>query len=286
MKPFALIIFSSFFFLLWTLYLICERFLNMQPEFYTSNDLKEKDADLSSGEKTIVIHQQSTKSSDARGEYRIRIRPQIHYLKGFAMFVLAAVAIWPIVASGSFEIYDRLFFQMDATAISTIYVQTAAAILLAWYFFEIIILLQYHKLDWSNILHHWVTSFAAILVLLEVYLPAAILYGMFMVALTFPVFLLMGFRAHKGNVFADLTRKMHRWASVYYAMLLVVCISLQLGLLWNGLEKGVHGYGYALLILLCCIAWCYDDIQLIKALRKAAKRPYELLQFDTGKSKS
>jgi len=256
----------------------------MQPELYQVQSLQELDQSISeASNQRVVIHQQNTKSADASGIHRIRIRPQINYLKAFTLFILLVIAIWPIVEQGSFEFYNCLFFKMDPAYISTKTVQTAGAVILAWYFFEILITMQYYKLQWFTIIHHWLTSFAAILVLMEIYLPAAILYGIVGVAFTFPVFLLLAFRDHKGKSYSKRMEKAQLVAANYYILLLLVLIPAQILLLWNGFSKGVHDYLYVGVILLCCVAWCYDDIQLIKALRKASKRPYELLRFENLK---
>jgi len=280
MSDFALIIFFATFFCWWLLNLIFERFLNLSPIILPKKVVQEKDEMISKQQnKELFIHMRSSKSLDAEGNFRIQTKPALHYVKCVVSLLLTIIGLSPFFSDFPLIDYKRLFVDLDPTAIKLPFVQAAAATLLSWYFFETIMLSQYYKIQWSVIIHHWLTSIAALLVLLGFFTPAAIMYGIFMVALPFPVSFIMGFRTQFGDRFPKEINKAHSIISIYYKILLAMCISFELLLLWNGVNKEVHSMVYICAIIFCCIVWCYDDLKLAKSLKEASVRNYEDLDF-------
>ena len=139
--------------------------------------------------------------------------------------------------------------------------------------------MQYYKIQWSTVIHHWLTSTAAILVLLGIFTPSAILYGIIMVALSFPLPLLQASRLFIGFKHPNFIRKAHIVLSNYYKGLLITCIILQLLMLMQGISIGAYSNLYIITIVLCICGWCYDDLQVVKSLKHGAKRKYAQLDL-------
>lgn len=280
MSQSSLLIFFCTFFIWWLLHIVIERYFNLSPIILPKKVIQQKDNELKLRfNNSSNIYMRTSKSIDEDGEYRIQQKASLHYIKCIVSLVLVAIAISPFFNELPFESYKRLFIELDASAIQLPFVQAAAAIMLSWYLFETVMLSQYYKIQWSVILHHWLTSMAALLILLGYFKPAALVYGFFMVAMVFPVSFIVAFRTHFGVRFPNAVQKTHKAVSNYYVFLLILCLFFEGLLLWNGIQKGVHDALYIGAIILSCIAWCYDDLKLSKSLKEASTRNYKDLDF-------
>lgn len=274
MSQVALITFFVTFFVWWILTLLFERSMGMQPLIAKSDDFNK----LDNQNKTDLIYRKSSKSLDKSGEFRIILKPSLYFVKAIAFFILFVIGLYPFIDGNPSE-YRRLFFEFDESVIQLPFVQVASATILSWYLFEIIALMQYYKIQWSTVVHHWLTAFAATIVLLGVFTPAAILYGIIMVALSFPLPLLQASRLFIGFKHPIFIKKAHLALSRYYKGLLIICIILQLLMLVHGITTGAYSNIYIATIVFCICGWCYDDLQVVKSLKHGAKRQYAQLDL-------
>ncbi|TXB66106.1 hypothetical protein FRY74_05920 [Vicingus serpentipes] len=274
MSNIALITFFLTFFLWWSLILLFERYMGMQPLIAKNDAFNE----LDDKNNTELIYRKSSKSLDKNGEFRIILKPSLYFAKAIAFFMLFMIGLYPFIDGNPSE-YVRLFFKFDESVIKLPFVQIASATILSWYLFEIIALMQYYKIQWSTVIHHWLTAFAAIIVLLGVFTPAAILYGIIMVALSFPLPLLQASRLFIGFKHPVFIKKAHIVLSNYYKILLIICIGLQLLMLIHGITTGAYSNLYIATIIFCICGWCYDDLQVVKSLKHGAKRKYAQLDL-------
>ncbi len=274
MSQLALITFFVSFFFWWVITLIFERTMGMQPLITKSDEVNKLDTQNN----TDLIYRKSSKSLDKNGEYRIILKPSLYFGKTIACFILLIIGLYPFMDGNPSE-YIRLFFEFDESVINLPFVQIASAVILSWYLFEVIALMQYYKIQWSTIIHHWLTATAAILVLLGVFTPAAILYGIIMVALSFPLPLLQASRVFIGFKHPNFIKNAHIIMSKYYKALLIVCIIIQVTMLAHGVSTGAYSNLYIMTIVFCICGWCYDDLQVVKSLKHGAKRKYAQLDL-------
>lgn len=281
MSHFALIVFFSSFFLWWMLFLLMQRFLDLNPIFVLRSEVLKRDQKLSEQlGREVQVHIRSSKSLDRSGNIRMEQMAHVQYIKGLACLIMVGASLYPFLGDDPFGEYARIFVNFDETVIHENFIQFAAAIILSWYLFETVVLLQYYRLYWSSILHHWLTSISAISILMGFFNPSAILYGLTMVAWVFPRPFVLGFRLQFGHKYPNLTSKVHRFTYFYFLGTLLVNIIGQLAMLYQGYTVGAFSITYVIIILVFIGAWCYDDAEVIKSLKSASRRAYEHLDFN------
>jgi hypothetical protein len=281
MSTFALQVFFITYFSWWFLNIIFERIFKMSPVIIKREDilLKNGPSDLKKKEVSTLLMRNS-RSLDPEGIYRIKTKPSLIFTKFLASLILSFWALLPLMDSQPFDEYIRLFYYSDKSVIQMKFIQGAAATTLSWYLFETIMINQYYKIQWSVILHHWLTSIAALLVLMNYFLPAAILYGILLVAFVAPVLFVLGFRVQYGFQYPKFIKKACRVSYYYYSTLIISCLSLQILMLFNGIISGSYSNLYIIFITICCIGWALDDFKAAKAIKKGSEFNYEDLNFN------
>lgn len=286
MDPACFILILASFFFWWMLNLLLERGIGIQPRFFLGATIQHADEYILTDNQTrksgAVPHllKRNSKSLDAKGNFRVQNRPALIYTKSVALLLLVCVAVWQLVKPGGFEEYVDLFYHMRPESIQAVGFQVAASLTLSWYLFETVIVMQYYKLGISSIIHHWLTIIAATLVLMGVFIPYAIWYGIVLVGFVFPVTFFQGFRVHLGHKFPKLACTSARWSFYYFAGLVLVCLVGSIALVVQGGLTGNFGVWVILAISLSIIGWVYDDFQLVKHLKQAATFNYEDLNFE------
>jgi hypothetical protein len=280
MSNFALLFFFITFLSWWTLNLIFERLFNMKPIVLSTENILKKDHELNQiqGIDSNLLLRNS-RAIGANEKYRIKTRASLSFTKCIASLVLTAITFYSAVHYQSFHQYWGFFYDLDANLNEDKSIKAAAATMLSWYLFETIYISQYFTLRWSELVHHWLTSIAAVAVLMGNFLPAAILYGAFLVAFVWPVSLITGFKLQYSHKYPRFTQRAYKVVYYYFLLMIFCCISLQILLLINGINKGLCSVSYVIFIIFCCITWCYDDLQAAKKIKEHSNYNYEYLDF-------
>lgn len=202
----------------------------------------------------------------------LRGKSVIFYLKTVVTLSLLVVAGWPLLDGDASE-YRSVFVDFAPDSMRQPFVEIAAAVTLSWYTFEAVVVSQRDRVDWSAVVHHWMTALAAGIVLMGRPHPVAILYGVAMVSFAFPIPALFAARSHLTERFPGAMRRAHVWVWYYYAVLLASCLGCQLVLLTYGLSVGQFSPGYGMALLLFFGAWVRDDLLLLSHLDKCSRGP-------------
>jgi hypothetical protein len=269
----------------WLITTLLERVGGLRAEVYTAAEVERLDMHIESshadgaGPVEPALARRSTHSLDIAGAYRIRTRTAVLYTRSVWCLALLGVAGVLLVRPGGLEVYRALFWDMDPAAMHETEVQVAAALTLSWYLFEIPISMQYHRLNVSGLVHHWLTSAAAVAVLAGAHIPYAIWYGVVLLGGAAPVALVKAFTLHYGARRPGLTRVANGWGGRSYLALLAI------GLVGTGVivvQEWRHGTAGPLAIALICLSvcgWIWDDLRLARSLRAASIRRHELVDF-------
>ena len=170
------------------------------------------------------------------------------------------------------------FIELDASTVDFWPYQHVSASIAAYYSWEVTCN-RYGKLNYSVLMHHWFTVFAALLILLGVYTPFATWYGFVQVSWCFPIGYAMAFRTTFSNKYADLMR---RWFTfnIYWLMICATCnFTGQFYLLFMGFSTGRIAVASCITMMFTMAGWFYDDMQLLKALKVMSTEPYEDANF-------
>lgn len=139
---------------------------------------------------------------------------------------------------------------------------------------------RYDKLAWSTLVHHWLTAAAvAMSIILGSYSPFSTWYGFIMVsAAAPPICFTLGFRATYSFQHPNLTRAACIFSYYFYSLCLCVNIAGQLFIACNALlfhfNESIH-VAYIAAMCVAIIAWLFDDIQLLRALKEFSSQHYE-----------
>eukprot|EP01083_Nonionella_stella_P027115 74604_1 len=222
-------------FLCWTAQEILERQFGMSPRIITAKDLHTESATARAPNpmKHYVMNKRLTKSLDHRGQFRIQTRGTVYFIKAVWCFLLcAAYIILAFIVYPEWQVQH--FYHLNASTVWFAPNMHFAGSVFAFYIWETTTN-RYGRLVWSVLVHHWLTVAAALAILLGRFSPFATWYFFAEVALAFPIFIALGFRAQFSNKYPYITRN-----------LFVV-------------------FDWVL----------YDDIQLTKALHSFSKQNYE-----------
>ena len=121
---------------------------------------------------------------------------------------------------------------------------------------------RYGKLRWSVLVHHWLTAAVAMSILFGRYTPFAVWYGFTVVASTFPLDFMLGFRAQYSFQYPEFTRKGLMLCSWWFLMALILNFSGQIFLICNSLIYHFNDpipVSGIILTIICICCWFYDD---------------------------
>jgi hypothetical protein len=260
-------------FLCWLAQEILERAFGMAPAIRRAQSLHEQAAKKSNNPiKANYAITRLTKALDKEGRFRIQTRGTIYYIKGIWNIVMWCTFIY-VCVSNKHWLYDHLYRQVPDTTFYLPYQHVAASIL-AFYAWEMCAN-RYARLNYSIIVHHWLTSLAALLILMGAFNPFATWYGMTAVQSVFPIWFVLGFRATYANKYPEFTRKGFIFS--YYWYFCIICLNMmgQCLLIIRSFWTKTIPYYTIILIIIAIIGWMIDDIDLLKSLKDMATHDYE-----------
>eukprot|EP01083_Nonionella_stella_P027116 74605_1 len=265
-------------FLCWTAQEILERQFGMSPRIITAKDLHTESATARAPNpmKHYVMNKRLTKSLDHRGQFRIQTRGTVYFIKAVWCFLLcAAYIILAFIVYPEWQVQH--FYHLNASTVWFAPNMHFAGSVFAFYIWETTTN-RYGRLVWSVLVHHWLTVAAALAILLGRFSPFATWYFFAEVALAFPIFIALGFRAQFSNKYPYITRNLFVCSLHWYIFTLILNFIGQILIVGNSLvyhfNESLSVY-YVVVMICSMMAWLYDDIQLTKALHSFSKQNYE-----------
>eukprot|EP01084_Bolivina_argentea_P230172 388282_1 len=261
-------------FICWALQEILEREFNMAPAIHKSKDIH-SNALTEDSENPVgrwKHNKRLTRTLDKKGVYRIQTRGSIYFIKFIWNFLLFLTSCTVLCVNPQW--YYLHFIKLDSTTVDFLPYQHIAASILAFYSWEVSAN-RYGKLSWSVLVHHWLTSIAALFILMGAYTPFSTWYGFTGIAMAWPNGIAFGLRATFSHKYPKLTRKMFKLTYYWYIGVIILNLSGQLFLITNGILTGSIHIGALILTMITLIGWLYDDINLMKALLAFSKHNYE-----------
>ena len=260
-------------FFCWMAQEIMERGCGMAPQIRLASEIQEIAQRKSNPLKSFKMNKRMTKQLDHTGRFRITTRGTIYYIKGVWCVLLLIASITIFIACPDW--FVQHFIELDDSTVHFWPYQHISASIAAIYSWEVVAN-RYGKLNYSILIHHWLTVMASILILLGVYTPFATWYGFTQVACLFSIDFILGFRATYSNKYADLTRKAFI-CSVWWVSFTIVCnFAGQFYLLVNGFVTGRIAVSSCITMLFTMVGWMYDDQLLLRALYDFSTHQYEL----------
>ena len=259
-------------FFCWATQEIMERKFGMTPAIRRTTSLHDAVAKAENPVRTDVVVKRLTKQLDEKGRFRIQTRGTIYYIKGIWNVIMFCTTLFACL-------YDRTWFPdhfiyLKAESASyEPYIHVSASIL-AFYAWEMCAN-RYAKLNWSIMLHHWLTSFAALMILLGSYNPFATWYGITAVQSVFPIWFVLGLRATFSQQYPDLTRKGFIFSFWWYLFIICLNMSGQLYLIIASLITGNVPIYTVIIICFAIFGWMADDINLLRSLYDFSTHNYE-----------
>jgi len=259
----------------WALHEFFERKLGMTPSITTTIDLQ-KEASLKSNPlRSLEMNNRLTKSLNVNGGYRIQVRGSVYFVK--TLYTLSLFVCCTAMIGAYPQWFVDHFISMKAESVYFAPYLHVSASLVAFYSWETVAN-RYGKLSWSVIAHHWVTAAVALSILLGRYTPFATWYGYTLVAMSFPDFFMLGFRAQYSFQCPSFTRKGFLCAVWWYSLLIALNLLGQTLLIANSLLFHLHESIHiadVVIFALCIVCWLYDDYLLLKSLRSMSTQQYE-----------
>lgn len=291
MQPYVVYVLLGSFFGWWLIHTLLERFCGMGAKILPQETIDHMDREIEAKYQNLSeeqtkktpyvsnIMRRSTRAMDPEGKYRIQSRPSLQFTKAVFAFSVAMVCLVQLLLPNGFQVYVAHLYDLDPSTARLPLFQLAAVLTLSWYLFEMAMLSQYYKIQWSVMYHHWLTALVTALMLGGHFLPAVNWYGIWIIAGPFPVNIYMGFRMQYGHRYPELTRRLAPIVANYYMLLLLVCLTGQALLITNATLRGFYGPLGVVITVLSCIVWCFDDLKFIDAVRQGRFRNYEDVVF-------
>lgn len=269
----------------WLLLELFERQLDMAPvirrrtSFTRLTDLGFDSADKKSHElaKRLML----TKGLDKKGRFRIQTRGSIYFIKAIwvmcgAIYLTFGYIVWP-------AFYYQHFLYFNANSIYFQPMVNLTALISSFYSWEMMSN-RYAKLNYSVMAHHWLSAFGAILMMLGVYNPLLSWYGIFGIFIGSPILLSLGIRANYASACPKITRFFFWISYLYYMLCLVIVFGggiTLVTLLWmsGSYYTNVGNYISFGISCLSALAFGYDDIILLRALKQMSGQDYKHAQM-------
>ena len=254
-------------FIAWLTKLFLERCCGMFPTIRRSLSLKTM--------RNIQLNVRMSKRVDRHGNYRMQISGSTQFVKSLWKLVLVAMLLYQFSSeSGVWYYYHFIDFNCE-TNNDAVYLHCCCTMVIM-YPWELTTTSQYSRLNIHTIMHHWLTTIAAISIICGSFNPFATWYGITQVALTFPQNILMGMRAAYSHKYPSMTRAGFTAVYVHFACITALNLSGQMFLIFNGffVQKKVSIF-QAIWTLISIIVWANDDYRLLKTLKEYSQMKYE-----------
>ena len=199
-------------FLCWLSQEVMERAFGMAPAIRLASDIHDNARRDSNPIRHLKVNKRVTKSLDHQGRFRITTRGTVYYIKGTWTVFLFIASLAVFISNPDW--FRAHFIDLDPSTVDFWPYQHVSASIAAYYSWEVTCN-RYGKLNYSVLMHHWFTVFAALLILLGVYTPFATWYGFVQVSWCFPIGYAMAFRTTFSNKYADLMRNWFRFIRGY-----------------------------------------------------------------------
>ena len=268
-------------FLAWMSHEIMERYFGMEPRVAMVSEIQLNATTRDNPIKSLKMNQRMSKGLDSSGRFRITTRGAIYNIKGIWTVILITVSLYIFIAYPDWFIQH--FIELDRATVNFWPYQHVSASIAAFYAWEVCSN-RYGKLNWSVLLHHWLTVFASILILMGVYTPFSTWYGFTQVACSFSMGFMLGFRAIYSNDYPELTRKCFRCQLRYVPFTIILNFIGQFYMLIMGFSTGRIAISSCITMIFTMIGWFYDDQLLIRALHHFSKQKYEDADILSSKS--
>eukprot|EP01084_Bolivina_argentea_P116022 206232_1 len=259
-------------FFCWFAQEVMERAFGMAPQIRTKQEMESHAKQSDNPVKTFKLNRRLTKSLDHTGRFRIQRRGTINYIKSVWSFGLVVMSLCFLATTP--EWFQAHFFDLDPSTVNWAPYQHISASILCFYCWEVATN-RYGRLDYSILMHHWLTAAAALSILLGVYTPFATWYGFTNVGMAFAVDFTMGLRATYSNRVAHLTRKLFICTFVYYVVIMCMVFLGEIYLIVLGFVTGKIPIASEIIMIFTMFGWAYDDINLLRALYDFSTHEYE-----------
>ena len=221
-----------------------------------------------------------TKSLNVSGGYRVQTRGAVYFVKAIYSIILfitcITVFVWDYI--WNYQWFLDHFIDLKPESVYFMPYQHISASLVGFYCWAVIVS-RYGKLQWSIIFHHWTAAACAVGILMGRYTPFATWYGFTVVAMLFPIELMLGFRAQYSLKYPSRTRKGFVFTYWWTIFCLILNFSGQIFLVVNALVYHYDGLSSVALVFImgiCNRMWLVDDYLLLKSLKIMSKQKYEI----------
>lgn len=266
-------------FVAWCLREFLERKCGMYPKIIESKSILNSNSEESKASKNYII-KRLTRQLDLTGKYRIQSSASVHYVKTCWKFGLVGMMLAEFYLNPNWFYYYLISMKPHLYTSNYEPLYHASAIIMTMYAWETVATNRYAKLNWSSIVHHWITVFAATSIIAGYYNPCAVWYGITGVMLVFPENFALGFRASHCRKYPMFTKKMFIFVYWWYLIISILNIFGQIYLIIFGkfVYQTLSYYTVAYVIVSIC-AWIYSDYQLLKHLKEFANMDYHLFSL-------
>eukprot|EP01084_Bolivina_argentea_P312048 540215_1 len=269
-------------FVCWVMNELLERKFNMRPQIYTNESLNLFSSRFEKPEQSLVIMKRLTKSIDFNGKYRMQVRGSVIFTKTAIFFLMFIIFCAVAIIDPAWYYYHFILF--DESIFDAIPTKLVSGIFIGLYLWEIFTN-RYAKLDWSTLLHHWMTIIGALLYVVRYASPNLTIYAFYGVAVNFPVQFMLGYKAiysTRSEKHAKFTRAGLLVSLYIYIVTCFINVSGQIAISIYGLFM-FQNYVTFCIVCICVVIWIYDDYQLIKALYSFSNLKYEMAHINTAK---
>lgn len=246
---------------------LIERKLGMKPIIRCTHLLESQ----ASSPAMLKMNKRLTRQLDHAGYFRIQTRASVFYVKAIWCMSATIVAIYLALFSDFF--YQHLIL-LNADTVYYIPYQHLAVSFLVHFYWDVVSN-KYGKLYWTVLVHHWLTIFAAMMVLLCFYSPFTTWYGFTAVGLNFPTLFSLGFRISHSRKYPKLARKLLKFSAVWNIFTVFLNMFGQVFMIVYGSIIGKVHYPTVIIVACAMCGWLWDDYLLIRALIEFSNQRYE-----------